>query len=96
MAGKYGTVTSSEKSIPADEPVFILRGKDALAPAAIENYAQLLRAAAAGMESLLDATSGWNNLISPSEHLLEMADDCSNVAAEMIAWQSANGARLPD
>lgn len=38
---KYGRVTTSEKDIPVDEPVFLLRGKDTLASAAVRFYATL-------------------------------------------------------
>lgn len=42
--GKYGDVTSSTKEFHEGEPVFILRGQDAVAPKAIMAYAQLCQA----------------------------------------------------
>lgn len=38
---KYGRITAENKEIPEDEPLFIVRGKDRLAPALIEKYANL-------------------------------------------------------
>lgn len=38
---KYGTVTTSGKIIPTDEPVFLLRAQDILAPAVVRYYAAL-------------------------------------------------------
>lgn len=35
---KYGTVTTERGSIPDDEPVFLLRGRDALAAFALDAY----------------------------------------------------------
>lgn len=47
-AGKYrvdGQIVNTEtgRTIPADEPLFIIRAQDKLAPAAIRAYARLLR-----------------------------------------------------
>jgi len=47
-AGKYrvdGQIVNTEtgRVIPADEPLFIIRAQDKLAPAAIRAYARLLR-----------------------------------------------------
>jgi len=42
MDTKYGRVTTSEKDIPKDEPVFILRGQDILAPTVVRLYADLV------------------------------------------------------
>lgn len=38
---KYGNVTVEHKSIPANEPVFLLRGQDRLAARAVRYYAKL-------------------------------------------------------
>lgn len=35
---KYGKVTTEHGSIPEDEPVFVLRGQDALATFALDEY----------------------------------------------------------
>lgn len=92
---KYGRLVSERKHFPEDEPIFVLRGKDLLAPAAIEGYANLLRAASAGVYGGADnAPEGdwWG------DQLRRMAQEVSNVAAEMIAWQATNPDRvkLPD
>ena len=39
--GKYGKVTTENKVIPEDEPIFILRGQDILACNAVREYAEL-------------------------------------------------------
>ena len=39
---KYGRVTSSEKAISEDEPVFLLRGQDEFAAATVIFYTNLL------------------------------------------------------
>ena len=44
MDSKYGRITSEKHVIPPDEPVFLLRGQDLLAPFALAEYARLLRA----------------------------------------------------
>lgn len=86
---KYGRITSELREFPSEEPYFLIRGKDVLAPAAVESYANLLRAAAAGA---VEAPSGHQ------DELISMAQDVSNLAAEIIAWQAANPDRvqLPD
>lgn len=43
IEGKYGIVHTERGNIEEGEPVFILRGKDALAPEAIRFYASLRR-----------------------------------------------------
>ncbi len=72
-----------------EEPFFLLRGQDALAPFAVQTYAALLRSAAAGSESTihhLPTTAG----------LREQAADAERIAARMIAWQAEHGHKLPD
>lgn len=39
--GKYGRVSTELKDIPENEPVFILRAQDKLAPTAVRLYATL-------------------------------------------------------
>lgn len=39
-SGKYGIITTTGKALHPDEPVFLLRATDPLAPAAIKAYAQ--------------------------------------------------------
>lgn len=40
---KYGQVKVEKKSIPDDEPVFLLRAQDSLASQAVRHYAELRR-----------------------------------------------------
>lgn len=84
---KYGQIVAEFKDIPEDEPLFLLRGQDALAPQAIEAYASLVRATASGKT---DATA--------AQKLHDVADECQNVAAAMQVWQAGNPDRvkLPD
>lgn len=42
---KYGRITIEGKDIPEDEPIFVLRGQDKLAPTAVRLYADLLELA---------------------------------------------------
>lgn len=81
--GKYGRVWTSGKDIPPDEPVFILRGQDVLAPRAIRAYADEL-----------ERESVRRNSIS----LERMAEECHVVADQMLHWQNENAhrTRLPD
>lgn len=48
---KYGVVTLERKpDVPEDEPVFVLRAQDILAPAAVRAYANLVEATVPGAE----------------------------------------------
>lgn len=38
---KYGRITTTNKEIPEDEPVFLLRGQDLFAPTAVDLYAAM-------------------------------------------------------
>lgn len=94
---KYGRITSELKDLPAEEPVFLLRGQDILAPIAIELYANLLRAAAVGAASVARSAGVGGKTVNDRIALLrDMAEQAGNVAATMIAWQAERGARLPD
>jgi hypothetical protein len=78
------------------EPFFLLRAQDVLAPQAVAVYAQLLRAAAAGargdrQNSVLDG-----NPLSLARELATQAEEVERACAEMLAWQSKAGAKLPD
>jgi len=42
---KYGRITVEGKEIPEGEPLFLLRGQDRLASAAVRYYAALVKAA---------------------------------------------------
>lgn len=92
---KYGKLIAERKDFHEDEPVFVLRGKDLLAPAAVEMYANLLRAAAAGVYGGADGVSVGDEW---GDQLRSMAQDVSNTAASMIVWQAENPGRvrLPD
>ncbi|MGI0148696.1 MAG: hypothetical protein ACREDF_04095 [Thermoplasmata archaeon] len=45
IEGKYGRVTTERKSIPENEPVFLLRAQDKLASPTVRIYAAMRRAA---------------------------------------------------
>ena len=49
---KYGRVTSEFKEFGEEEPLFVLRAQDRLAPLAVDVYAALLRAA--GLDNQAD------------------------------------------
>ncbi len=75
--------TRSGKPIPDNEPVFVLRGKDALTPVALQNYAALLLVARAASG---DAWFG------------QMAEAVTAHAKLIEMWQAdqPGGARMPD
>ena len=75
--------TKSGVSIPDDEPVFVLRGKDALTPVALQNYAALLLVAGAA---------------SGDGHFGRMATEVTDQAKLIEMWQAnqPGGARMPD
>jgi hypothetical protein len=84
---KYGRIVAEYKEFGEDEPVFLLRAQDLLAPNAVEAYANLVRASSVYKTDARDA-----------ETLRELADECENVAAGMRVWQSNNpdSVKLPD
>lgn len=47
---KYGVVTTERGDIPRDEPVFVLRGKDAACPDALLEYADVAMSVGADAE----------------------------------------------
>jgi hypothetical protein len=72
---KYGAISSELKEIPGDEPVFLLRGQDLLAPRAIRAYAdQLYREAVRRAD----------------DRLAGVADQCEELAEAMLNWQTDN------
>ena len=99
---KYGKVTAELREIPEDEPVFVLRGKDVLAPTAVEGYSALLVAAregwAAGQVHSDDAKSMGPIVDGVIEEFDRMIDEVRGAAAEMLAWQAENPdkVRIPD
>lgn len=48
--GKYGIITAEKKQFHPGEPIFLLRGTDALAPMAIEKYADICENYGCGSE----------------------------------------------
>lgn len=88
-AGSYKASPLTSGALAPDEPYFWFRGRDVLAPHALQSYAQLQRAAAAGLEA-----AG-----AQPERVADMrmsAAEVESVAAQMLAWQASHGARLPD
>jgi len=76
---KYGEIVASRKELPPDEPLFLLRGQDLIAPSAIDSYASHVRAVVTGVT---DA--------SRAQRLTAVADECESVAAAMRVWQADN------
>ena len=65
---KYQKITVEKKDgtfIPADEPVFLLRAQDILAPAAVDYYADLVESTtgdklkAEGIRDIAEAMVSW-------------------------------------
>jgi hypothetical protein len=79
--------------IHPDEPYFWFRGQDALAPPALQAYANACRAAATAL-----ADVGGDDAEERARELRTFAADVDHVAAEMVAWQSAHPelTKLPD
>lgn len=71
----YADMEALVAKLGTDEPYFLLRAKDAAAPAAIQAW--INRAGAMGAD--------------PS-----ILDSATTLRREMIAWQDANGAKVPD
>ena len=79
-----------------DEPYFIIRGKDLLAPVAIEAYAGALEAAAAGLGC---GTFGHVKAIYHSIELLRLGSAEVRAYADKVReWQADNDqfVKLPD
>ncbi len=95
--GKYGDVSEIELHI--GEPAFVLRAQDALAPYALQAYAALLRAAAAGAKPNMPEGATVEQMrdgYSRRDALLDQAQDVEARASLMLRWQSENHVRLPD
>jgi hypothetical protein len=93
---KYGDLRDGAPLAP-DEPYFVLRGQDVLAPHAVQVYAALLRAAAAGAQELDDRDHGVPVMERQLCHdLREQAEDAERIAAQMVVWQARNRVKLPD
>jgi hypothetical protein len=91
---KYGRDLSAH--IPEDEPFFVIRARDALAPAAVGAYAALVRAAARGVVD--GAGIAGSDTYAADVPMTALADAADNVAAAMVAWQAGNPGEvdLPD
>lgn len=85
---KYGKIVAERGRFHDDEPVFLLRAQDVLAPIAVELYAGLVRGAASGV-AMMDQVH--------ADALYTVAEECENVAAAMRVWQdTADNVKLPD
>lgn len=74
LDSKYGKIIAERKQFHSDEPVFVLRAKDVIAPYAVEAYAAHLRAVGEAEAHMFDT----------------IADECDNIAAAMRVWQGTN------
>jgi hypothetical protein len=85
-----------EDRLHPEEPWFTLRAQDILAPLAVQQYANFLRAAAAGLRHGDDVFTGRD--VSRANALQEHAQDAEAVAAEMVLWQTQHPdhVKLPD
>lgn len=78
----YDRIQDPEGLIPKDEPVFLLRGKDAYTPATVRYWAN----------KILEPYVGT---VVP-DHIQEMHDSTMRFATEIEEWQNANGSKEPD
>lgn len=83
-------ITVTGKDIPADEPLFLLRGQDVFAPAAIEAYADELEARAVTHRHALETAEELS--------LLEQSVQARAFATRLRMWQFENPERtkVPD
>ena len=81
----YNRIQDPAGIIPEDEPVFLLRGQDKLAPMTLEYWAHLL-------EDQVLRTSDSDKI----HNLLTMAGKANKQAQAMRDWQENNKAKLPD
>lgn len=83
---KYGPI-EIPKETQENEPCFLIRGQDALAPLALESYARLLMAHAAASADIAEIG-----------RFLAMARTVRTQAESMRDWQAAESheVRLPD
>ena len=84
----------TEDRLHPDEPWFTMRGQDMLAPYAVQEYASLVRTAAAA-GAIYDEEGRQEFSVAD---LRRHADEADKVAAEMIGWQSSHPdyVKLPD
>jgi hypothetical protein len=64
-----------------DEPFFFLRAQDALAPFAVQAYANLMHA---------------SGVAAQDAQLVMQAGEVHRIAAQMLAWQARNATKMPD
>lgn len=76
MASRKHSITVHGKDIPADEPLFLLRAQDTLAPGIVKAYAEALDELADGAQTKYER-----------ELLLAQASDVRAVSIEMQGWQ---------
>ena len=77
-------IQDSAGLIPEDEPVFLLRGQDPAAPAALEAYANLL-----DMINVSNDMGGVTNNVKN-----DMISGVRNQILAMKNWQDMNGSRV--
>lgn len=93
--GKYGSIVvldteGQPKQYPKGMPIFVLLGQDALAPAAVEAYADELHGRALAADENGDEQE--------TAMLRQQSDDVRAFAMNMRAWQMENPAlvKRPD
>jgi hypothetical protein len=69
-----------------DEPIFILRAHDMLAP-------EIVRAWVAAVSRRHMVGHGWEQ---PRPHLLNKLSEAEDLARRMEAWQQKHGCKVPD
>lgn len=88
----YNRIQDPDGKIPADEPVFLLRGQDIAAPGTLRDYANRAGAAGASPELIekvrahADLMERWQedngfkipDLPHEQQHALQTDDDCRN------------------
>lgn len=85
-----------EDRLHPEEPWFTLRAQDILAPLAVQQYANFLRAAAAGLRLGDGVLTAEDQAV--VERLQQQAHDAEGEAADMVLWQSQHPdlVKLPD
>ena len=80
---KYGLITAQKRQFQEDEPLFLIRAKDKLAPRTVRYYAQLC---------------SFYGFTTKNRDLIEFGEQAKRIAVEMEAWQRQNPDRvkLPD
>ena len=76
-----------------DEPLFILRAQDLMAPALVRMWADMLKIVHTAMDPSYGGPSSSHFVQGEQLGKIEEAQD---LAMEMEAWQHEHGARVPD